>query len=75
MTPRSPECPKCRITMESGLLLDKGHANSLIATEWLEGAAEKNFWTGLKTKGKERLPVQTFRCPRCGYLESYASTA
>lgn len=63
--------------MEPGLLLDKGHANSLNVTEWLEGAPEKSVWTGLKTKGKERLrlPVRTFRCPSCGYLESYASTA
>ena len=58
--------------MEPGLLLDKGHYNSLNTAEWLEGEREESIWTGLKTKGKERLSVRTFRCPKCGYLESYA---
>ncbi len=59
--------------MEPGLLLDRGDHNSLNTPEWLEGEPEKSFWTGLKTKGKERLAVRTFRCPKCGYLESYAN--
>ena len=74
MTPHSADCPKCRTPMEPGLLLDKGHHSSLNISEWLEGEPEKSFWTGLKTKGKERLPVRTFRCPKCGYLESYANS-
>jgi hypothetical protein len=61
--------------MEPGLLLDKGHHSSLNVSEWLEGEPEKSFWTGLKTKGKERFAVRTFRCPKCGYLESYANPA
>jgi hypothetical protein len=27
---------------------------------------------GLKMKKDEIVPVTTLRCPRCGYLESYA---
>jgi hypothetical protein len=40
--------------------------------EWAEGQPERSFWTGVKVKDKERHPVSTFRCPACGYLESYA---
>jgi hypothetical protein len=29
-------------------------------------------WTGLKIGDKVRLPVFTFCCPGCGFLESYA---
>lgn len=58
--------------MEPGVLLDKGDHNTLNAPEWLEGEPEKSFWFGLKTKGKDRYRVHTWRCPRCGYLESYA---
>jgi hypothetical protein len=32
----------------------------------------ESIWTGEKMSSKERHPVQTFRCARCGYLESYA---
>jgi uncharacterized Fe-S cluster-containing MiaB family protein len=58
--------------MEEGVLLDRGHGNVLVVEEWLEGAPEKSFWLGLKTKGRDRFPVATYRCTRCGYLESYA---
>lgn len=71
----TPDCPKCRAPMDLGLVLDKGHHNSLNTEEWLEGEAEESFWSGLKTKGKDRMPVRTYRCSRCGYLESYALPA
>jgi len=58
--------------MVPGFLLEKGDSNWLGRTEWLEGEPEKSFWSGIKTEGRERLPVSTFRCPKCGYLESYA---
>ena len=65
-------CPKCQRSMEEGFLLDKGHMDLASTAEWLEGVPEKSFWSGIKTKGRERLPVRTFRCTGCGYLESYA---
>ena len=58
--------------MEPGFVLDQTYgANTQSA--WVEGPPETSFWTGLKLKGRERIPVRTFRCPSCGYLESYAS--
>ena len=60
--------------METGVLLDKGHGDALNTAEWLEGEPERSFWTGVKTKGRERLPVRTYRCVKCGYLESYAAS-
>lgn len=66
------ECPRCRGAMEIGVVLDRGEADGLNAPEWMQGEPEKSFWTGLKTKGRERLPVRTYRCQKCGYLESYA---
>ena len=69
---KTPTCPKCNSSMELGALLDRGHGDQLNTTDWLEGAPEKSFWSGVKTKGKERFEVQTYRCSRCGYLESYA---
>lgn len=59
--------------MDAGLVIDKGHANALGEQEWMEGAAERSFWTGLKTKGRERFKVITYRCERCGMLESYGT--
>lgn len=75
MPANPPECPKCRHAMEPGFLLDKGHFNSPTPSEWLEGEPVPSFWSGLKTKGRDRLPVRTYRCSGCGFLESYAGSA
>jgi len=58
--------------MESGFLLDVARGAYLQAT-WVEGRPEAAIWSGLKIKGKRRIPVRTFRCEQCGYLESYAA--
>jgi hypothetical protein len=74
MTDRLPECPKCGRRMEPGYVLDVTHG-ALAQSSWVEGAPERSIWTGLKLKGHERLPVTTYRCTGCGYLESYARHA
>jgi len=40
---------------------------------WVEGPQERRFLTGLETSFRQRLPIATFRCDSCGFLESYAS--
>jgi hypothetical protein len=66
------ECLRCRGPMEPGFVLDKGHHNSRDVQKWIEGEPERSFWQGIKTKGREQHLVRTYRCERCGYLESYA---
>jgi hypothetical protein len=39
---------------------------------WVEGAPEKSFWHGANVPADKRVPVGTFRCSACGFLESYA---
>jgi hypothetical protein len=58
--------------MEQGFVMDRGHYSTPNEQQWIEGDPVKSFWHGLQTKGREKLPVRTFRCERCGYLESYA---
>ena len=58
--------------MVEGFLLEAGDNNARMVTRWVEGSPEKSFWTGLKIKDRDVMPVSTFRCPHCGYLESYA---
>lgn len=58
--------------MAEGALLVKDSNGYHCASEWLEGAAEKSVWSGLRTKGRRVLPITSFRCERCGVLENYA---
>ena len=71
----APKCPRCGSAMEPGIVMDRGHGDTVRQQEWLEGEPTRSFWHGLKTKGRDKHPVRTFRCERCGYLESYAIEA
>ena len=53
-------------------MLDRGHHSVVGTQDWVRGEPERSFWFGIKTKGKDKYPVRTFRCERCGYLEAYA---
>jgi predicted nucleic-acid-binding Zn-ribbon protein len=67
----SKSCPKCGGRMEQGFTPEqKQHATSV--SLWVEGAPEKSFWSGIKTRGRKNLKIETWRCNRCGYLEGYA---
>ena len=67
------ECLRCGGSMEQGFVADTGHLSVPDTQTWVEGAPERSFWSGLKVKDREVLPVTTHRCVRCGYLESYAA--
>ena len=75
-TASDPVCRNCRISMECGYRLDRGHGNSQNVEEWTRGEPQKGQWlfvTYTKAVGKkDRIEVATWRCPRCGLLESYA---
>ena len=67
-----PKCRRCEIEMEVGYLPDATDG-AWLAPKWVRGAPERSFWVGLSVPVKVgRHDVQTFRCPTCGLLESYA---
>jgi hypothetical protein len=57
--------------MAKGFVLDANHG-SLLVSRWAAGLPQKSWLTGIKAS-KNPLPITTFRCSSCGYLESYAS--
>jgi hypothetical protein len=52
-------------------MIDNSQAGNA-RTIWVAGLPEHSIWTGLKLKGRTQLQTLTYRCTRCGYLESYA---
>lgn len=65
------DCPKCASSqIEEGFILDQGYGEKHVAA-FQKGEPDKRWW-GLKAPKSERLNVQSYRCKRCGYLESYA---
>ena len=65
-------CPKCEGEMEQRFILDIS-PNLQLVSRWAAGVPQKSFWTGTKTVPEENLiPVGSFRCASCGFLEFYA---
>jgi hypothetical protein len=72
MSSLSETCPKCQGKMIQGFLADFAHGFIGVST-WVEGPPKKTYWGGsTDTTFRQRLPVATFRCEACGFLESYA---
>ena len=69
---KSPRCPKCQAKMSEGFLVDSSHQAVRVA-HWAEGAP--TYWALriLKMRGRRKLPIQSWRCASCGYLESFAN--
>jgi hypothetical protein len=68
-------CPKCNGAMEQGFTVDLGMSDittfgSRYVSRWAPGAPLKSLL--FKTKVPTTVPIGTFRCASCGYLESYA---
>ena len=57
--------------MEPGFVIDEGYGTRTVA-HWVGGEPVRSIWTGLKLKGKDKRPIVTYRCRRCGYLEGYS---
>ena len=68
---RSLSCPRCSGSMDVGFIVDEGYGARTVA-KWVEGEPEASMWTGIKLRNKTSHDVQTYRCTRCGFLESYA---
>ena len=64
-------CPKCRGDMQQGFIVDNSYGE-LIVSHWAAGAPRKSFWTGTKLPQEKRIPIGTYRCSSCGFLEAYA---
>ena len=57
--------------MSEGFILDKSDSSRAVSA-WVEGVPSKSMWTGVKLRGKTPINIKTYRCRRCGFLESYA---
>ncbi len=68
---KAVDCLRCRARMEGGYVADATYGGQL-QQNWSPGEPRQSFWTGLKTDKGHIVPIFTYRCPQCGYLESYA---
>lgn len=69
---RSNNCVKCGNSMIQGFMIDRDSSSGDGVASWAEGAPQKSFWMGLRLSKRPKFDIQTWRCGRCGFLESYA---
>ena len=65
-------CPKCGGRMAQGFVADFYQGGSRRVSSWVEGAPQKSFWVGTTISNRTTIPIGTFRCENCGFLESFA---
>jgi hypothetical protein len=65
-------CPKCGGAMVQGFVVDFHHGGSRRVSSWVEGAPQKSFWFGTTAADPKGIPIGSFRCKKCGFLESFA---
>lgn len=66
---RSNKCPKCESSMAEGFVATDRDGMRAVSG-WSAGAPRKS-WFGVRLGGKP-IPIATWRCQRCGFLENYA---
>ena len=71
MSAEPTRCPKCNGEMVQGFLVEIDGWMRKVST-WVEGAPEKSWFGSAKVPKEKCVPVGTFRCSACGFLESYA---
>jgi hypothetical protein len=57
--------------MVQGFIIDFNLAGRMVSS-WVEGAPQKSFWVGTTISSLTNIPIGTFRCETCGFLESFA---
>jgi len=67
-----PFCAKCagEVEMQLGFIPDHGHFDAILQPEWSPAKFVEGAYN--LTLHGQRYTVRTYRCPQCGYLESYA---
>lgn len=71
---RISECPRCSVTMEMGFIPEQSD-KGLHRPQWVEGEVMVGLFSYFRLRKRRRIPFVTYRCPRCGLLESYAREA
>jgi hypothetical protein len=68
--PPAARCPKCDDVMVQGFVPDMNYQQIGISI-WVEGRPRRD-WCGTDADWERSVPIGTFRCRSCGFLEWYA---
>ena len=72
MSAETTRCPKCNGEMVQGFIVDHHAGGKRLVSNWVAGPPQKSFWHSTDVPADKCIPVGTFRCSACGFLESYA---
>ena len=73
MNEAQPTCPKCSGEMVQGTVVNTWAGCLIPGGTWTEGLPRMSLFGGVHIpRGKKPIPIATFRCQSCGFLEAYA---
>ena len=59
-------------SLEEGFVVDYAAGGNRKVAEWVQGEPKGSFWHGVDLSSASQIPIVTYRCAACGYLEFYA---
>lgn len=65
-------CSKCGTAMVAGFVAEYLSGGRAQLDYWIEGPPTQDLRGRLDVTDQRKIPIKTYRCSRCGYLESYA---
>ena len=72
MSTEQTRCPKCGGRMAQGFVVDVHQCRLAAGQQLGRGRATEVLWFGTTSPDMNGLPIGTFRCENCGFLESFA---
>jgi hypothetical protein len=72
MMSEKSKCPKCTGEMIQGFVPDYTQGAALVLA-WHQDQPKRSFWRSTKAPFLDGIPIGSFRCQKCGFLEFYAN--
>lgn len=73
MSPNSLICSKCGGSLNEGFIIEHALGNTAFSAKWHPGKPECNVFGGTQIEKDQLIPIRSYRCEQCGFLEFYAN--
>lgn len=74
MNEKLQNCPKCGGTMTEGFMMGHVLGTTAFPEHWHPGVPQCNVFGGTQVEKEKLIPIRSFRCEQCGFLEQYTQT-
>ncbi len=60
--------------MKEGFMIEHALGTTAFSAKWHPGTPQCNVFGGTQIEKADLIPIQSFRCEQCGFIELYAKS-